>query len=106
MKSVGVAVVAVTVTAVAAAAHHSPAAFDLRTQVTIQGRVARLDWTNPHVYIYAASSLASIGPSAIRSIGSPFPTIRTRSAPPIVMKPTLPHGSVGNWRTDGDRRAG
>lgn len=33
-------------------AHHSPAAFDLASQVTIQGRVSRFDWANPHVYIY------------------------------------------------------
>jgi len=35
-----------------ALAHHSPASFDQTSQVTIQGTVTRLDWTNPHVYIY------------------------------------------------------
>jgi hypothetical protein len=35
-----------------ATAHHSPAAFDLTSQITIQGKISRVDWTNPHVYIY------------------------------------------------------
>lgn len=33
-------------------AHHSPAAFDMASQMTIQGTISRLDWSNPHVYIY------------------------------------------------------
>jgi hypothetical protein len=34
------------------AAHHSPARFDLDRVVTLEGTVARYDFTNPHVYIY------------------------------------------------------
>lgn len=34
-----------------AAAHHSPAAFDLQKTVTIEGVVARYHWASPHVYI-------------------------------------------------------
>ena len=46
-------VVAVAVVMSAAvSAHHSSAAFDLNAQITIQGTISRLDWTNPHVYIY------------------------------------------------------
>jgi hypothetical protein len=33
-------------------AHHSPARFDLARVVTLDGMVARYDFTNPHVYIY------------------------------------------------------
>src|SRR5579863_6137155 len=34
-------------------AHHSFAAeFDTSKPVTLQGKVTRLDWTNPHVYIW------------------------------------------------------
>ena len=33
-----------------ASAHHSPAAFSRDSQITIQGMISRLDWTNPHVY--------------------------------------------------------
>lgn len=42
---------AVIVTATVSA-HHSPAAFDMNAQITIQGTISRLDWTNPHVYIH------------------------------------------------------
>ncbi len=33
-------------------AHHSQQYFDTETIVTVQGRLTRLDWRNPHVYIY------------------------------------------------------
>ena len=50
-------VVAVAVAMSAAvSAHHSPAAFDLNAQITIQGTISRLDWTNPHVYIYVETT--------------------------------------------------
>lgn len=34
-------------------AHHSVGAeFDLSKRITLQGRVTKIDWTNPHVYLY------------------------------------------------------
>ena len=34
-------------------AHHSPSAeFESNRVVTIQGAISRVDWTNPHVWIY------------------------------------------------------
>jgi hypothetical protein len=45
------AAVAALVSAEAAAAHHSPAAFDMTTEVVIEGTVAELAWKNPHVYL-------------------------------------------------------
>jgi hypothetical protein len=36
--------VAATVTVVTVWAHHRPAAFDLRTQVAIQGTLTRVEW--------------------------------------------------------------
>jgi hypothetical protein len=38
--------------AVPATAHHSLAPYDLEREITIRGQVTRLQWTNPHVYIY------------------------------------------------------
>ncbi len=32
--------------------HHSPARFDLTRVITLEGTVARYDFTNPHVYVY------------------------------------------------------
>ena len=33
-------------------AHHSFAAFDVTTQMTITGTVNKLDWTNPHIWLW------------------------------------------------------
>jgi Family of unknown function (DUF6152) len=38
------------------AAHHSPAAFDMRSSAELGGEVARFDWKNPHVYIVVKGS--------------------------------------------------
>jgi hypothetical protein len=37
--------------ATVAAAHHSTAEFDYTKQLTIQGKVKEVQWTNPHSYI-------------------------------------------------------
>src|ERR1044071_9435202 len=42
----------------AAIAHHSPAAFDMATEVVVDGTVVRLDWKNPHVYL----TVRTVGP--------------------------------------------
>jgi hypothetical protein len=39
------------VAATQAHAHHSPAAYDLAAQVTIEGVVADFEWANPHAYV-------------------------------------------------------
>jgi len=33
-------------------AHHSTAPYDMENPVTLKGVVERLEWTNPHAYIY------------------------------------------------------
>ena len=33
-------------------AHHSFAVFDLTTQKSIEGTVKKVDWTNPHVWVW------------------------------------------------------
>lgn len=38
--------------AATAAAHHSYAMFDATRTATVTGTVARLEWTNPHVFIW------------------------------------------------------
>jgi hypothetical protein len=35
-----------------AIAHHSYAAFDLTKRLTIEGTVAKFEWTNPHSYLW------------------------------------------------------
>jgi hypothetical protein len=36
-----------------AVAHHSVSAeFDLNKRITLQGRITKIEWMNPHVYLY------------------------------------------------------
>jgi hypothetical protein len=38
--------------AVPAIAHHSYAMFDLQTRATVSGTVAKVEWANPHVFVW------------------------------------------------------
>jgi hypothetical protein len=38
--------------AVPALAHHSYAMFDLNTRATLSGTVAKVEWSNPHVFVW------------------------------------------------------
>jgi|KBSSwiStaDraftv2_1062776.scaffolds.fasta_scaffold5395792_1 Family of unknown function (DUF6152) len=42
---------ALALTMPGAYAHHSPAAYDMAAQVTIEGTVANFEWANPHAYV-------------------------------------------------------
>jgi len=74
------AAVAMGLAGASLSAHHSFAAeFDINKPVTLQGTVTKIEWVNPHVYIYLdvkdASgkitpwSLSSLGPAAARRAG-------------------------------------
>src|SRR5688572_21507639 len=61
---------------VPALAHHSFARFDAEKSVELAGVVARLEWANPHVYIYLDASdgsgqweIEALPPAAMRRIG-------------------------------------
>jgi len=45
--------------ATGALAHHSPAAYDMATQVTIEGTVANFEWANPHAYVSLRETAAA-----------------------------------------------
>ena len=46
-------VLAAAVAAVPALAHHSvPGTFNVEKTVTIKGTISKIDWINPHIYIY------------------------------------------------------
>jgi Family of unknown function (DUF6152) len=35
-----------------ALAHHAVSLYDMKNPVTVQGVVSRVEWTNPHAYVY------------------------------------------------------
>src|SRR5262245_21183534 len=45
-----------TLSSAAALAHHSPAAFDTRTEITVEGTLTKVDWANPHIYLTVETS--------------------------------------------------
>lgn len=54
MKSIAFVVLAAAALAgsAPASAHHSYSMFDLKNRSTIEGTVAKLEWSNPHVFIW------------------------------------------------------
>jgi hypothetical protein len=63
MKSTSLSLAALLLAAIPLSAHHSAAAYDAASPLTVQGTVTRVDWTNPHVYIYLETKGASGRPS-------------------------------------------
>jgi hypothetical protein len=100
MRLVGSAVVAAAVVITSTAwAHHSPAAFDTDSQITIQGTVSRFDWTNPHVYIYVTTA-AGAGESTEWLIETDGTSLLTRSG---WSRESVRVGSVVTVRASPDR---
>ena len=54
MKATAALVLAASLlsTALPAVAHHSYSMFDLKNRTTISGTVAKLEWNNPHVFVW------------------------------------------------------
>jgi hypothetical protein len=74
MKTVAVnAVVVAVLLANTAAAHHSFAMFDNKTEKTITGTVKELQWTNPHIWVQVINRDVATGKDVEWSIegGSP-----------------------------------
>ena len=50
----GFCALAFSVVAFSAAAHHSfPAQYDIDKPIALTGKVTKVEWTNPHIFIYA-----------------------------------------------------
>lgn len=54
ISRLALAAAAFVVLALPAAAHHSfPAQYDIDKPITLTGKVTKVEWTNPHIFIYA-----------------------------------------------------
>ena len=80
MKRILLGAVAALLAGASLSAHHSFAAeFDINKPVTLSGTVTKVEWVNPHVYVYhdvkdaggkvTPWSLSSLGPAAARRAG-------------------------------------
>ena len=100
------AVVGVLLGGTSALAHHSFAAeFDINKPVTLQGVVTKIEWVNPHVYVYVDVKDAS-GKVTPWSLSTSVP--RARAAPES-RAPTLGQGQtvtiIGYLARDGSNFA-
>jgi len=78
-KSVCVAAAVLMLPGGIALAHHSPSAYDTRSEVTVEGTLTKVDWTNPHIYLTVetaapngqrvAQQVESVSISAAQSMG-------------------------------------
>ena len=100
---------ALTAATVAAHAHHSGAMYDRSKQITIEGTVARLDWANPHVYIYVAQTaddgrvieweVETFPPAVMRRHGWSPDTLRVGDAVSVTGMPARNADDAGVYPT-------
>ena len=66
---------AVTLLAGSASAHHNMSAlFDFNDRVTVSGTLSKLDWRNPHIYVFVDGKTNAAQPQAANwSIEGPSP---------------------------------
>ena len=79
-------------------AHHSMSIYDTEQQVSIEGTLTRIQWTNPHVYLYIEESSASgesvrweiegLGPASFRRIGWSRDTVQVGDSITVTGNPT------------------
>ena len=78
LLGVALAVVAVLATASVLSAHHSVAGqFDESKSVTLKGVISKVDWVNPHIYLYI--DVKTDGEMVTWSLGT-VPTAMARRA--------------------------
>ncbi|HEY8518461.1 MAG TPA: DUF6152 family protein [Gammaproteobacteria bacterium] len=63
------ALVATTLFGAAASAHHSQSMFDTTQEILIEGKVARFDWVNPHMYLVVETTGPDGKPALIEGEG-------------------------------------
>jgi hypothetical protein len=61
MKIIPIGAIALSLSATAAAAHHSGAMFDAQKTVNLNGTVRQFEWTNPHSWLQVVVAKAGGG---------------------------------------------
>jgi hypothetical protein len=84
----------------AASAHHSAAAFDLTTEVTVEGTIAALEWKNPHIYFTIETTGADGRPLLQQVEVQPISSVQTMG----LTKEMLAPGSTITLRANPSRR--
>jgi hypothetical protein len=88
---------ALLLTPILACAHHSSAMYDDKQTVTVEGTVAKFEWSNPHVYIYVNQvttsgqtvewEIEASPPSILGRLGWSQDTLHVGDAITVVGKP-------------------
>jgi hypothetical protein len=84
----------------AASAHHSASAFDLTTEVTVEGTIAALEWKNPHIYFTIETTGADGRPLLQQVEVGPISAVQTMG----LAKNMLAPGSTISLRANPSRR--
>jgi len=93
--------------AATAAAHHSPGAYDITAEATIEGTVTEFHWTNPHVYIYVKEDskdgeaivweIEAFAPTIMRQSGWSADTLAAGDHVVALVRPPRKSGSNAAW---------
>lgn len=78
LSRIGVTVMLLAVSIPSAATHHSAAMFDQQRELTLQGVIRRVDWTNPHVYIQVEGATAG-GEDVVWAVEAGPPNVMSRN---------------------------
>ena len=60
---------AIALVSVPASAHHSQSMFDTSKEILIEGKVARFDWVNPHMYLVVETTGPDGKPALVEGEG-------------------------------------
>ncbi len=98
-------VAAALVIALTANAHHSSSTYNLESQVTIEGTVTRVQWVNPHVFIYIDEitdggqsrswAVEGVNPASLRKIGWSRDTLELGDVIRVIGNPSKNMSSPG-----------
>ncbi len=105
--SSGVVLVVLVATAGLAAAHHSFTAFNMTDEKTVTGVVNRVEWTNPHIWIWidvpdakgATYGFEGMSPNFLERRGWTRTTLKAGDKITVSYRPLRDGKNGGMWMT-------